>query len=105
MQNARQHTLALSGLSLKVLETQSVEASACEIAVSVRESPQGLEGWCIYKTALFDTTTITRMLEAYQQVLGSLITQPEQPLSALSVSGKAESVQNRHHTCLLGRLT
>ena len=51
MQNAHQHTLALSGLSREVLETQPVEASACDIAVSVRESPQGLKGLCVYKTS------------------------------------------------------
>ena len=85
LQNARQHTLALSGLDLKVLETQPLEASACDIAVSVRESPEGLDGWCVYKTALFDAPTIVRMLEAYQQVLACLIVQPEQPLSALSL--------------------
>jgi hypothetical protein len=80
MQNVRQHTLALPGLSLKVLETQPVEASACDIAVSVRESPQGLNGLCVYKTTLFDATTIARLLDDFQQVLAGLIAQPEQLL-------------------------
>ena len=83
MQNARQHTLALSGLSLKVLETQSVEASACDMAVSVRESPQGLDGLCVYKTALFDATTIARMLADYHQILEHFIAQPDLRLSAI----------------------
>jgi hypothetical protein len=82
MQNARQHTLALPALRLKVLETQPVEASACELAVSVRESPQGLDGLCIYKTALFDVSTIIRMLGDFQRVLERLIAQPELTLSA-----------------------
>ena len=77
MQNARQYTLALPALTIQVLETQPVEASACELAVSIRESPQGLEGLCIYQTALFDAPTITRLLEDYQQVLECLIAQPE----------------------------
>ena len=81
MQNASQHTLALPGLRVKVLETQSLEASACDLAVSVWESPQGLDGLCIYKTALFNPTTITRMLADYHQILEHLIAQPELRLS------------------------
>src|SRR5262249_24969374 len=59
MQNALQHTLTLPTLTVQAQETQPVEASACDLAVSVRENPQGLEGLCIYKTALFNAPTIT----------------------------------------------
>jgi amino acid adenylation domain-containing protein len=87
MQNARQHTLELPALSLKVLETKPLEASACELAVSVHESPQGLDGLCIYKTTLFDASTITRMVEDYQQILEHFIVQPELRLSTLPARG------------------
>jgi non-ribosomal peptide synthetase component F len=83
MQNARQHTLELPALRPKVLETQPLEASACDLAVSVREGPHELDGLCIYKTALFDATTITRMLRDYCQVLEQLIAQPELRLLTL----------------------
>jgi amino acid adenylation domain-containing protein len=83
MQNARQHTLALPALTVEALETRPIEASACDLAVSVRESEQGLEGLCIYKTALFDTSTITRMFEDFQWVLACLIAEPELRLSTL----------------------
>jgi hypothetical protein len=83
MQNARQHTLTLPALTVQVLETQPIEASACDLAVSVRESAQGLDGACIYKTALFDATTISRMLEDYRRTLERLIAQPELRLSSL----------------------
>jgi non-ribosomal peptide synthetase component F len=83
MQNARQHTLALPTLTVQAQETQPVEASACELAVSVYESSQGLEGLCIYKTALFNAPTITRLLEDFQQVLACLIAEPELRLSTL----------------------
>jgi hypothetical protein len=36
---------------------------------------------CIYKPALFDAATITRMLSDFQQVLACLMTEPELPLS------------------------
>jgi len=83
LQNARQHTLVLPALTIQVLETQPVEASACDLAVSLRESPQGLEGACVYQTALFDASTVTRLLEDYQQVLDCLIAQPELRLATL----------------------
>jgi non-ribosomal peptide synthetase component F len=81
MQNARQHTLELPALRLNVLETRPLEGSACDLAVSVCESPQGLDGLCLYKTALFDATTITQLLADYHQILEYLIAQPDLRLS------------------------
>jgi hypothetical protein len=83
MQNARQHTLTLPALTIQALETHPVEASACDLAVSVHASPLGFEGVCIYKTALFNAPTITRLLDNFQQVLARLIAEPELRLSAL----------------------
>jgi amino acid adenylation domain-containing protein len=88
MENARQHTLELPALTIKVLETTPLEASACELAVSVRESSQGLDGLCIYKTALFDAATIARMFEDYGQILEQLTAQLELRLSSLHASGR-----------------
>jgi non-ribosomal peptide synthetase component F len=81
MQNGRQHTLELPGITIQALEPQPVEASACDLAVSVRESPQGLDGLCIYRRALFDASTITQLLEDYHRIIDCLIAQPELPLS------------------------
>jgi len=91
LQNARQHTLALPSLIVQALETQPVEASACELAVSLHESPQGLEGSCVYQTALFDAPTVTRLLEDYRQVLECLIAQPELRLATLRARRYGES--------------
>jgi amino acid adenylation domain-containing protein len=87
MQNARQHTLALPALTIQTLETQPIEASACDLAVSVRESPGGLEGLCIYKTALFDAATIAQMLENYRRILEDLVAHLELRLSTLHARG------------------
>jgi amino acid adenylation domain-containing protein len=85
MQNARQHTLELPALTVQALETQPVEASASELAVSVCENSEGVAGLCIYQTALFDVTTITRLLNHYRQILKHLIAQPELQLSMLRI--------------------
>ena len=81
MQHASQHPLELSALRLDMLEMQPLEASVCDLVVSVHAGPPGLHGLCIYKTALFDATTITRMLSDFQRVLACLVAQPELPLS------------------------
>jgi non-ribosomal peptide synthetase component F len=81
MQNARQYTLELPALTIQALETQGVGVSACDLAVSIRNSPQGIEGLCIYKTILFDAITITRMFEDYRLMLAHLIAQPDLRLS------------------------
>jgi acyl carrier protein len=91
MQNARQHSLVLSGLTIQALGTHPVEASSCELAMSIRESPQGLEGSCIYQTALFDAPIITRLLDDYQQVLKGLLAQPERRLGTLRGKRAGES--------------
>jgi hypothetical protein len=52
-----------------------------DIVLTLRERPHGLNGICIYKTALFDAETISWMLDAFLYVLTCLHAQPEQALS------------------------
>jgi hypothetical protein len=44
------------------------------------ESPRGLVASCIYQTALFEATTVQRLLDDYRRLLARLVLQPEQPL-------------------------
>ena len=85
MQNARQYTLELPALTIQALETQAAGVSACDLAISIRNSPQGIEGLCTYKMILFDATTIIRILEDYRLILEHLVAQPELQLSILRV--------------------
>jgi non-ribosomal peptide synthetase component F len=91
MDNTPQHTLVLPALTIQELETHAVDASACDLAVAVRESPQGMDGLCIYKTALFDASTITQLFDDYSQVLTCLVAEPELPLVTLCVRHHVES--------------
>jgi hypothetical protein len=56
-----------------------------DIILVVRERPygQGLVGSCVYKTALFEATTVYRLLQDFQAVLQRLIEQPKQSFAAL----------------------
>jgi amino acid adenylation domain-containing protein len=89
LQNTMREPLQLPGLTLSLLEVdQSVvgaelTATTFDVMLILRDGPQGLAGSCIYKTTLFDATTITRMLGDFQHVLERVISQPELPLSTL----------------------
>ena len=54
-----------------------------DIILTLRERPQGLTVMCLYKTDLFEATTIRQMLDDFQGVLLCLSTQPEQRLATL----------------------
>ena len=51
-----------------------------DLTLMLRERPQGLTATCIYKTDLFDATTISRMLDDFRSVLTYLSATPEQAL-------------------------
>jgi non-ribosomal peptide synthetase component F len=65
-----------------------ITATTFDCILMMRETPHGLTGSCIYKTALFEATTIKRLLRDFQEILARLVAQPEQPLSTLEALGK-----------------
>jgi non-ribosomal peptide synthetase component F len=89
LQHAAPPPRKLPGLTLRVLAAdQSVAepgatATTFDCILMMRETPQGLTGSCIYKTALFEAATIKRLLRDFQEVLARLVAQPEQQLSRL----------------------
>jgi len=82
------------GLTLQVMEASQsmtepgITATTFDCILMMRDTPQGLTGSCIYKTALFEATTIKRLLRDFQAVLARLVAQPEQQLSALGALGR-----------------
>jgi amino acid adenylation domain-containing protein len=93
LQHAAPPPRTLPGLTLRVLAADQsttepgVTATTFDCILMVRETPQGLTGACIYKTALFDAATIKRLLGDFQEVLERLVAQPEQPLSTIGSLG------------------
>ena len=80
MQHVWPHFASLPGLTSHNLNTQAIEATPCELVVSLRQSPHGLEGVCLYKMALFDEATITRLLRDFEHILAGLMAQPQHRL-------------------------
>jgi non-ribosomal peptide synthetase component F len=86
-QNAMLRPLQRSPQILNFLTTEQSVAVAdvafttFDIILTLRERPQGLTGTCLYKLDLFDATTISRMLDDFQDVLSCLTAEPEQPIA------------------------
>jgi non-ribosomal peptide synthetase component F len=90
LQNARLQPVHIPGLMLQPLEvdesiqTQHLTLTTFDCMMMLSESPRGLVASCIYQTALFDATTMQRLLDDYRRLLARLVLQPEQPLVRLA---------------------
>jgi non-ribosomal peptide synthetase component F len=74
------HTLHFEAMEQSTV-APGVALTPFDIILILRERPQGLTGTCVYKTDLFATLTISRMLDDFQYVLTCLSAKPEQVLA------------------------
>jgi non-ribosomal peptide synthetase component F len=92
LQNDALRPTAYSGHKLSFEEANPnmlvplVTITSFDVILMLRESPRGLAGTCVYKPRLLQAGTIDRLLRDFRQVLERMITQPEQPISSISVS-------------------
>jgi aspartate racemase len=59
----------------------------------LRETAQGLAGWCEYDTDLFEGLTITRMLGHYQRLIEAIVADPDRRISDLPLLTEPERHQ------------
>ncbi|HKR15461.1 MAG TPA: non-ribosomal peptide synthase/polyketide synthase [Pyrinomonadaceae bacterium] len=96
-----QQDLSLQLLSMNDVEIAMVESdtstSKFDLTLFVSEAEQGLVGSVEYSTDLFDESTIRRLFQHYTHLLEALVSSnPEQPLSALSMLSVSEQQQILH---------
>ncbi|HEX8127476.1 MAG TPA: amino acid adenylation domain-containing protein [Pyrinomonadaceae bacterium] len=89
LQNAPQQALRLEGVELSVLDVESA-TTRFDLVLNMTETTDGLSGEFSYNTGLFDRATIARMIEHFQNLLQSVASQPQNPISALPLSSPAE---------------
>lgn len=96
LQNVPSQPLALAEVSVTPLDLEEGIANF-DAFLSIRQRQGELTCVLRYKTDLFETSTIVRMLERYRCLLGDLVADPDRPLSDLprfaevpSPSGKPE---------------
>lgn len=87
-QNASADEPGLAGLETNRLNLHTA-TTKFDLNVLVRESQKGLVGGIEYSTALFDRSTIERMIGCYQTLLESIIANPEQRISDLPILTEA----------------
>jgi len=84
--------LELPGLSVSFLDIHNRTANF-DLSLLVEEKQGTLTAILEYKTALFEKTTITQILENFQTLLESLVANPEQRLLDLPLLREPESYQ------------
>jgi len=60
------------------------------MALFVAERPEGLVGYWVYSTELFESATIQRMLRHFRNLLERAVAQPDARLSSLSMLSAEE---------------
>ncbi|MBN3873213.1 non-ribosomal peptide synthetase [Nostoc sp. JL33] len=89
LQNTPIKALELPGLRLSLFEFDSKTAKL-DLEFHLWQDLESLKGQMVYSTDLFDDTTITRMLGHFQTLLESIVANPEQRISELSLLTKKE---------------
>jgi len=92
LQNSPVEALELPGLALSLLNIDCCSARF-DLEFQLVEYLGSLGVVAIYSTDLFDTATITRMLENFQVLLESIVAHPEQRVANLSLLTETERHQ------------
>ncbi len=94
LKNEREGAIKFSGLQLApfVVDGQS---SKFDMTLSLWDSDDGFRGWVEYNTELFDKSTIIRITDHLRTLLGSIVENPEQPISDLPMLTTSEQHQIR----------
>ena len=89
LQNTPSSILELPQLKITPVEIDS-GASVFDLTLLVSEEAGRLSGALEYNTDLFDASTADRMAQHFQNLLESIVVDPQEPLSKLSLLGEAE---------------
>jgi amino acid adenylation domain-containing protein len=92
LHNAPTPIRKLPGLTVDPMSIAS-DTAAFAVTLSIRDTAQGLRGELEYRTDLFDSATIARMLGHFLLLLRGVVTNPEQRISDLPLLTKAERQQ------------
>jgi amino acid adenylation domain-containing protein len=92
LQNAPTNAWDLPGLKVEEM-SWGFDAVRFDLEVHFWEVPQGLEGICYYSSDLFDAATIARMMKHFQNLLATIVTNPQQSVNQLPLLTAQEKQQ------------
>ncbi|KZE44088.1 hypothetical protein AV540_01955 [Brevibacillus parabrevis] len=91
LQNFPLEDVETAGIHVAPVDTEShLTTSKFDLTLTMREKEDTLVAAFEYSTDLFDRSTIERMAEHLQNVLASIVTQPEESLDKLALLGESE---------------
>lgn len=89
LQSTPMDGIRVAGLSISPVELE-YKTSKFDLTLSLSETPTGLQGSLEYSTDLFDRSTIQRILKHFQVLIESIVSDPSQPITQLSLITDAE---------------
>lgn len=92
LHNTSMDEIELPGVALTLLEQESTTAKF-DLTLSITETTQGLVGAWEYNTDLFDGSTIERMTAHFQNLLSSVVKDPQISIAELPLLSEAERHQ------------
>ena len=95
LQNTPKEAIELAGLTITPLHIES-GTTQFDLSLNVWERDAILTGYLSYRSDLFDAATIKRMLTHFQTLLASIVNQPDEHVSALSLLLGHERTQLLH---------
>ncbi|MGA9773066.1 MAG: amino acid adenylation domain-containing protein [Blastocatellia bacterium] len=92
LQNAPMPTLEFSGLTLSEIEIED-GTTKYDLALVMRETPEGLVANWMYNADIFDSGTIARMSERFHALLRRIVEHPDARTNRLDIFTQAEREQ------------
>ncbi len=89
LQNFRASTFALRGVDATGIDV-SLASAKYDLELAFAETPRGLRGAVVFRTSIFDRTTIHRLAASLTQVLEALPHRPEARIGDLGVLARAD---------------
>lgn len=83
MQNTPPAALELPGLKLEPFKVAD-EQSAFDLTFFTKETSDGIVGWLEYNSDLFNSSTISQMVQTFQLLLGEIAANPDQRIDSYS---------------------
>ncbi|WP_193197373.1 non-ribosomal peptide synthetase [Nostoc sp. MG11] len=93
-QNTPEDDLKLANLTLKeeFIATDTKDTAEFDLNLTLQETSEEIEGALVYKTDLFEATTITRMVTIFQRLLEYIVSNPDQRISELPFLSEEKSL-------------
>jgi NRPS condensation-like uncharacterized protein len=96
LQNTPRNAVAMPGITFEPIEEEHISARF-DLAVFLHESPQGIAGSIVYRTALFKEQTMATLKRRLEAILSDIVVRPDTSVDELEIytdKEKAEQISS-----------